>query len=102
MPTFVAVLQAKVIETLAEGRTLFYRSDAVIRGLIGESSLFQQYTICVEIASDVDVVTILWRDVGIDDVLESGGIWIIGRGCLTGFGVLWQLASASTCSITYQ
>ena len=79
MPTFVAVLQAKVIETLAEGRTLFYRSDAVIRGLIGESSLFQQNTIRVEIAANVYVVAVLWRDEGIDDVLESGSIRIIGR-----------------------
>jgi len=102
LPTFIAVLQTKVIETITEGRTLFYRSDTVIRGLVGESSLFQQYTIIVEIASNVYVVTVFWGDEGIDDVLKSGGIRIVGCGGLASFGVLRKLASVATCSNPYQ
>jgi len=88
LPTFIAVLQTKVIETITEGRTLFYGPDTVICGLVSESSLLQQYTIVVEIASNVYVVAVLWGDEGIDDVLESGGIRIVGGGGLAGFGVL--------------
>ena len=48
LPTFIAVLQTKVIETIAKGRTPFYGPDTVICGLVSESSLLQQYTITAE------------------------------------------------------
>ena len=88
LPTFVAVLQPKVCEASAKGRTLLYRSDTIIGSFVVKGSVFQQDAVRVKIASNVNVVTVFWGDVGIDDVLESGGIRIVRRRCLASLGVL--------------
>lgn len=88
LPTFVAVLQPKVCEATTKGRALLYRSNTIIGSLVVEDSFFQQDAVVVKIASDVNVIAVLWGNVGIDDVSESGGIWIVGRRCLASFGVL--------------
>jgi hypothetical protein len=98
LPTLIAVLQTKVREAITEGRTLLYRSNTIVGRLVVECSVLQHYTVRVKVASDVNVVAVLGRDERIDDVLESGGVRVVCRRCLTRLGVLWNSALDSTCS----
>jgi hypothetical protein len=69
-PTLVAILKTEVLEALAKLAAVLYRANTVIRGLVVERPVCQEYT-GIHVAALVDVIAVLWLDVRVDDVLES-------------------------------
>jgi hypothetical protein len=88
-PTLVAVLEAEVLKALAKLAAELYRANTIIFGLVVECPVFQEYTVCICVATLVGVIAVLWRDIRVNDVLESRRcVGIICCRRLSWFGIL--------------
>lgn len=76
-PTFVTVLETEEIEAITELRAKLYRSYTVIRGLVVERPVLEENTVGIGIAALVNIITDLWLNVRVDDVLEARCIRIV-------------------------